>query len=143
MKRQGAKPSALQRKAREAVMDFGYFTLSDNHYANNTRTSNQFVGDITAEALYAEKVGMHSAWIGEHHFNSLGVLSGPGARLCRRQHHATPARAGSQCAAAASSDPRRRAMGDARSSVRRARRLRLRPRLRQARISAVPRVVRR
>ena len=58
-------------------MDFGYFTLSDNHYANNTRTSNQFVADITAEALLADKLGMHSAWIGEHHFNSLGVLSCP------------------------------------------------------------------
>jgi len=58
-------------------MDFGYFTLSDNHYENNTRTSNQFVADITAEALLAEKLGMHSAWIGEHHFNSLGVLSCP------------------------------------------------------------------
>ena len=58
-------------------MDFGYFTLSDNHYENNARFSNQFVADITAEALYAEKVGMHSVWIGEHHFNSLGVLSCP------------------------------------------------------------------
>jgi alkanesulfonate monooxygenase SsuD/methylene tetrahydromethanopterin reductase-like flavin-dependent oxidoreductase (luciferase family) len=58
-------------------MDFGYFTLSDNHYDNNERTSNQFVADITAEALYAEELRMHSAWIGEHHFNSLGVLSCP------------------------------------------------------------------
>jgi alkanesulfonate monooxygenase SsuD/methylene tetrahydromethanopterin reductase-like flavin-dependent oxidoreductase (luciferase family) len=58
-------------------MDFGYFTLSDNHYENNSRSANQFVADITAEALYAEKLGMHSAWIGEHHFNSLGVLSCP------------------------------------------------------------------
>jgi alkanesulfonate monooxygenase SsuD/methylene tetrahydromethanopterin reductase-like flavin-dependent oxidoreductase (luciferase family) len=58
-------------------MDFGYFTLSDNHYANNPRSPNQFVADITAEALYAEEIGMHSAWIGEHHFNSLGVLSCP------------------------------------------------------------------
>jgi len=58
-------------------MEFGYFTLSDNHYDNNTRGSNQFVADITAEALYAEELGMHSAWIGEHHFNSLGVLSCP------------------------------------------------------------------
>jgi alkanesulfonate monooxygenase SsuD/methylene tetrahydromethanopterin reductase-like flavin-dependent oxidoreductase (luciferase family) len=58
-------------------MEFGYFTLSDNHYENNHRSSNQFVADITAEALYAEKLGMHSAWIGEHHFNSLGVLSCP------------------------------------------------------------------
>jgi alkanesulfonate monooxygenase SsuD/methylene tetrahydromethanopterin reductase-like flavin-dependent oxidoreductase (luciferase family) len=58
-------------------MEFGYFTLSDNHYADNTRSSNQFVADITAEALLADKLGMHSAWIGEHHFNSLGVLSCP------------------------------------------------------------------
>ena len=40
-------------------------------------TPNQFVADITAEALYADQLGMHSAWIGEHHFNSLGVLSCP------------------------------------------------------------------
>ena len=58
-------------------MEFGYFTLSDNHYENNPRSANQFVADITAEALYADELGMHSAWIGEHHFNSLGVLSCP------------------------------------------------------------------
>ena len=58
-------------------MEFGYFTLSDNHYENNTRSSNQLVADIVAEALYADQLGMHSAWIGEHHFNSLGVLSCP------------------------------------------------------------------
>ena len=58
-------------------MEFGYFTLSDNHYENNTRSPNQFVDDITNEALYADQLGMHSAWIGEHHFNSLGVLSCP------------------------------------------------------------------
>ena len=58
-------------------MEFGYFTLSDNHYENNTRAANQFVADIAEEALHADKLGMHSAWIGEHHFNSLGVLSCP------------------------------------------------------------------
>jgi alkanesulfonate monooxygenase SsuD/methylene tetrahydromethanopterin reductase-like flavin-dependent oxidoreductase (luciferase family) len=58
-------------------MQFGYFTLSDNHYENNTRTSNQFIADITDEALYADELGMHSVWIGEHHFNSLDVLSCP------------------------------------------------------------------
>jgi alkanesulfonate monooxygenase SsuD/methylene tetrahydromethanopterin reductase-like flavin-dependent oxidoreductase (luciferase family) len=58
-------------------MEFGYFTLSDNHYENNTRSANQFVADIAAEALHADQFGMHSAWIGEHHFNSLGVLSCP------------------------------------------------------------------
>ena len=36
-------------------MEFGYFTLSDNHYENNPRSSNQFVTDITNEALYAEE----------------------------------------------------------------------------------------
>jgi alkanesulfonate monooxygenase SsuD/methylene tetrahydromethanopterin reductase-like flavin-dependent oxidoreductase (luciferase family) len=75
--RMSLRSSGLQDNRREGGMDFGYFTLSDNHYAVNTRTSNQFVADITAEALHAEKVGMHSAWIGEHHFNSLGVLSCP------------------------------------------------------------------
>jgi alkanesulfonate monooxygenase SsuD/methylene tetrahydromethanopterin reductase-like flavin-dependent oxidoreductase (luciferase family) len=58
-------------------MEFGYFTLSDNHYVSNTRAPNQLVADITDQALYADQIGMHSAWIGEHHFNSLGVLSCP------------------------------------------------------------------
>jgi alkanesulfonate monooxygenase SsuD/methylene tetrahydromethanopterin reductase-like flavin-dependent oxidoreductase (luciferase family) len=58
-------------------MQFGYFTLSDNHYVDNRRGANQLVGDILDEALYADELGMHSAWIGEHHFSSLGVLSCP------------------------------------------------------------------
>jgi alkanesulfonate monooxygenase SsuD/methylene tetrahydromethanopterin reductase-like flavin-dependent oxidoreductase (luciferase family) len=58
-------------------MHFGYFTLSDNHYESNTRQANQFVADILDEAVYAEEVGLHSAWIGEHHFSTLGVLSCP------------------------------------------------------------------
>ena len=58
-------------------MQFGYFTLSDNHYLNNPRTPNQFVQDILAEAVLADELGMHSAWIGEHHFSTLGVLSCP------------------------------------------------------------------
>src|SRR3974390_1123831 len=71
-------------------MEFGYFTLSDNHYENNERSANTFVADITDEALYADQLGMHSAWIGEHHFNSLGVLSCPDLVLsyiaARTQH---------------------------------------------------------
>ncbi|MGH7124107.1 MAG: LLM class flavin-dependent oxidoreductase [Stellaceae bacterium] len=58
-------------------MKFGYFTLSDNHYENNTRDANRFVADILDETVYADELGYHSAWIGEHHFNSLGVLSCP------------------------------------------------------------------
>ena len=45
-------------------MRFGFFTLSDNHYENNMRTANAFVADIIDEAVYAEAVGFHSAWIG-------------------------------------------------------------------------------
>jgi alkanesulfonate monooxygenase SsuD/methylene tetrahydromethanopterin reductase-like flavin-dependent oxidoreductase (luciferase family) len=58
-------------------MDFGYFTLSDNHYENNSRTPNQLVADIVDEAIFADELGMRSAWIGEHHINSLGILSSP------------------------------------------------------------------
>jgi len=62
-------------------MKFGYFTLSDNHYSNSSRTANALVMDIVDEALYAEHLGYNSAWLGEHHFNSLGVLSCPDIAL--------------------------------------------------------------
>src|SRR5689334_23496143 len=58
-------------------MKFGYFTLSDNNYQGNRRTPNDFVQQIVAEAIYAEELGFHSAWVGEHHFSSLGVNSAP------------------------------------------------------------------
>jgi alkanesulfonate monooxygenase SsuD/methylene tetrahydromethanopterin reductase-like flavin-dependent oxidoreductase (luciferase family) len=58
-------------------MQFGYFTLSDNHYDDNSRGANAFITNILDEAVYAEEVGFHSAWIGEHHFSTLGVLSCP------------------------------------------------------------------
>src|SRR5665213_743463 len=72
-----ARASRRDPRTGEANMEFGYFTLSDNHYANNARSANQFVADILDEAVYAETLGYHSAWIGEHHFNALGVLSCP------------------------------------------------------------------
>jgi alkanesulfonate monooxygenase SsuD/methylene tetrahydromethanopterin reductase-like flavin-dependent oxidoreductase (luciferase family) len=62
-------------------MDFGYFTLSDNHYIGNTRGANELVLDIVDEALHAEALGFHSAWIGEHHFSTLGVTSCPDIML--------------------------------------------------------------
>ena len=62
-------------------MQFGYFTLSDNHYEGNQRDANTFVADILDEAVFAEEVGLHSAWIGEHHFSTLGVLSCPDLML--------------------------------------------------------------
>jgi alkanesulfonate monooxygenase SsuD/methylene tetrahydromethanopterin reductase-like flavin-dependent oxidoreductase (luciferase family) len=71
-------------------MQFGYFTLSDNHYVDNSRNANDFVADIIDEAVYAEEVGLHSAWIGEHHFSTLGVLSCPDlvlANVAARTRH--------------------------------------------------------
>ena len=64
-------------------MDFGYFTLSDNRYPNNERTPEQFVREIFRQALYAEEVGLNSAWIGEHHFNLLGVNPCPNMLLAQ------------------------------------------------------------
>lgn len=64
-------------------MDFGYFTLSDNRYPNNPRTPEAFVREIYEQALWAEAVGMHSAWIGEHHFNLLGVNACPNILLAQ------------------------------------------------------------
>ena len=58
-------------------MEFGYFTLSDNHYAGRARSPEQFILEIREQAIYADRIGMHSAWIGEHHFDSLGVNSCP------------------------------------------------------------------
>ncbi len=58
-------------------MEFGYFTLSDNHYPNNPRSANDFVLEIREQAILADRLGMHSAWIGEHHFDTLGVNSRP------------------------------------------------------------------
>ena len=58
-------------------MQFGYFTLSDNAYPGNTRTANQLVEEIREQAVLADQLGYHSAWIGEHHFDSLGVNSRP------------------------------------------------------------------
>src|SRR5271166_4883503 len=71
----GAQITVLGLK--EENVEFGYFTLSDNHYEDNRRGANEFVADILDEAVYAEEVGLHSAWIGEHHFSTLGVLSCP------------------------------------------------------------------
>jgi alkanesulfonate monooxygenase SsuD/methylene tetrahydromethanopterin reductase-like flavin-dependent oxidoreductase (luciferase family) len=58
-------------------MEFGYFTLSDNRYPDNPRSPEQFVREIYEQCLYADEIGLHSAWVGEHHFNLLGVNASP------------------------------------------------------------------
>ncbi len=62
-------------------MEFGYFTLSDNRYPDNPRDSGQFIDEMLGQSLYAEEIGMHSVWVGEHHFNRRGVLSVPAVFL--------------------------------------------------------------
>ncbi len=62
-------------------MKFGYFTLSDNRYPNNTRSPEQFLVEIRDQAVLAEKLGLNSAWIGEHHFNRRGCVSVPAVVL--------------------------------------------------------------
>jgi alkanesulfonate monooxygenase SsuD/methylene tetrahydromethanopterin reductase-like flavin-dependent oxidoreductase (luciferase family) len=64
-------------------MEFGYFTLSDNRYPGNTRTPEQLVRQIYEQCLWAEQVGLHSVWVGEHHFNLLGVNSSPNLLLAQ------------------------------------------------------------
>jgi alkanesulfonate monooxygenase SsuD/methylene tetrahydromethanopterin reductase-like flavin-dependent oxidoreductase (luciferase family) len=64
-------------------MDFGYFTLSDNRYPGNTRSAEALIAQIYEQALWAEKVGLNSAWIGEHHFNLLGVNACPNILLAK------------------------------------------------------------
>ena len=53
------------------------FALGGNHDENNTQTANEPIADIFDESVCAEEVGLHSAWIGEHHFSTVGVLSCP------------------------------------------------------------------
>jgi hypothetical protein len=62
-------------------MKFGYFTLSDNRYPDNPRSPEQFLLEIRDQAVLAERIGLNSAWIGEHHFNRRGVVSMPGLVL--------------------------------------------------------------
>ncbi len=57
-------------------MHVGYFTLSDNNYGN-TRSPNDLLQHILEEAILADELGFHSAWIGEHHFNLFGVCPSP------------------------------------------------------------------
>jgi alkanesulfonate monooxygenase SsuD/methylene tetrahydromethanopterin reductase-like flavin-dependent oxidoreductase (luciferase family) len=62
-------------------LKFGYFTLSDNRYPNNPRSPEQFLHEIFEQAVYADEIGLNSAWIGEHHFNLLGINPCPNIML--------------------------------------------------------------
>ena len=51
-------------------MQFGYFTLTDNSpgYGDRRRDHSQFLREVIDEAIAAEELGFHSAWLPEHHF---------------------------------------------------------------------------
>src|SRR5260370_17813869 len=87
--RKGNRKRDAMGSTGEEQMKFGYFTLSDNHYDDNRREANQFVADILDEAVFPQEVGLPSAWIGQHHFNTLGVPSCPHPVLA---HWAAPAK---------------------------------------------------
>ena len=114
------------------AIDFGYFTLSDNHYPDNPRTANDFVMEIREQAILADKLGYSSAWIGEHHFDRLGVNSRPDILLASIIPETTNIRLAprGKRVADSSSYPCCRNVGDAGPAVRRACRLCLRARLR-------------
>lgn len=75
-------------------MDFGYFTLSDNRYPDNPRGSEAFLREILEQSIYAEEIGMHSVWVGEHHFNRRGCVSVPAVLLANVAGRTTRVRLG-------------------------------------------------
>lgn len=64
-------------------MRFGYFTLTDTPpgYGARRRDPNQFLGEVLAECLHAEGIGLHSVWLPEHHFGLFGCLPAPAVFL--------------------------------------------------------------
>ncbi len=62
-------------------MKFSYFSNADNTYNNNTRNTNVLILEIVDQAIFAEKIGMHSVWVGEHHFNEFGTNPSPHVTL--------------------------------------------------------------
>ncbi|WP_323039656.1 LLM class flavin-dependent oxidoreductase [Gemmobacter sp.] len=58
-------------------MLFSYFSNADNTYPGNPRTPNDLILQIVDQAIFAERIGMHGAWVGEHHFHEFGVNASP------------------------------------------------------------------
>jgi alkanesulfonate monooxygenase SsuD/methylene tetrahydromethanopterin reductase-like flavin-dependent oxidoreductase (luciferase family) len=64
-------------------MKIGYFTLTDNPagYGDRRRDPSQYFDEVIEEAIYAEALGYHSAWLPEHHFGLFGVLGATSTAL--------------------------------------------------------------
>ena len=55
------------------------FALGCNHDEDDTQTANELIANIFDESVYAEEVGLYSAWIGNYR----------AAAHARRQHSPT------------------------------------------------------
>jgi hypothetical protein len=42
------------------------FAMGGNHDGNDTQTANELIADILDESVYAEEVGLYSAWVGSY-----------------------------------------------------------------------------
>src|ERR671932_1412203 len=64
-------------------LKFGYFTLRDNSigYGPRRRDPGELIKEVVAQAIAAESLGFHSAWLPEHHFGLFGVLPTPAQAL--------------------------------------------------------------
>src|SRR5437868_1194644 len=64
-------------------LKFGYFTLSDNSvgYGARRRDPGALIKEVVNQAIAAEELGYHSAWLPEHHFGFFGVLPTPAQAL--------------------------------------------------------------
>jgi hypothetical protein len=40
--------------------------MGGNHDGNDTQTANELIADILDESVYAEEVGLYSAWVGSY-----------------------------------------------------------------------------
>ena len=57
-------------------MKLGYFTLTDNppRYGTGRKDPSRLLGEVMAQCLHAEEIGLNSVWVPEHHFGLFGVL---------------------------------------------------------------------
>jgi alkanesulfonate monooxygenase SsuD/methylene tetrahydromethanopterin reductase-like flavin-dependent oxidoreductase (luciferase family) len=64
-------------------LKFGYFTLTDNSvgYGPRRRDPGELIKEVVNQAIAAESLGYHSAWLPEHHFGFFGVLPTPAQAL--------------------------------------------------------------
>ena len=77
------RPRAWSDAAMADRLKFGYFTLSDNSvgYGERRRDPGELIKDVVYQAIAAEGLGYHSAWLPEHHFGFFGVLPTPAQAL--------------------------------------------------------------